>query len=49
MFEELNQMVSDYCQVENEVKKALDTPIKLMQLFRGAKNYLIGEYSKHLK
>jgi len=41
IFEELNQLVAYYKQFEFELLKALDTPIKLLQLFRISKPYVV--------
>ena len=39
IFNEINLFVSYYKQYEHAIKKALDTPIKMMQIFRVAKSY----------
>lgn len=49
IFTEVNSLVSYYKQLEYEIKEALDTPIRIMYLFRAAKNYLIGTWYRQNK
>lgn len=42
IFDELNELVAVYKQLEHELRQMLETPLKLILLYRGAKNYLVN-------
>ena len=44
IFEELNTLVGNYKALENQLRLALDTPIKMIQIFRVAKSVLLNSH-----
>ena len=47
IFKEIDVIVSFYKRMEWELRTALDTPIKLMHIFRIAKVFLISQQKPH--
>lgn len=47
IFEEINEVISVYKQFEFDLKVALDTPIKMMHIFRVAKVFLFNQQKTH--